>query len=537
MSDTDSSEANREENNSDNEIFCNEYFDPLLYINTNFKERNLNEFHNTLVDLKESINKNKMKNQELVRRHFSKFVHCRESVDDIRENDIFGYIKSVFDQIDHNLLTLKNKMAQISSIHGVNVHINDSGKKRREILQFYKKILELEEQLKYDLKYSDFAGFVKHYNSAIKLKNGSKFLDMKLKDAEKIKKQFLEILVAEIEKNVNVDDTVFYFKLYFKIEKTECNKLENTLFILIKKFLAERKKISEMECVLIYIFKNLSIVNSFLIEERILRSLIDWADRCVLNEFSVLDYRNSVEKLRIFCEMIKPAVKPSNLCVFRDAIEKIKEKMSEKVFAKMDEVFRLDIENDQSNLDDFLQSINDFMGLNNIKDNLYLMAENLLKLETVVESFSNIRIGSEESCSRATLEPVEVNFRYCLIYSEKVSKIRKKLKKSNKFLNNSLNFRRIEKIIKKKELSMIKAFLENIKNGSIEYNLMTFLKLHELYALNKRVSGFLDPEILKCNVIRFFLCNILEIKEPKLNEEEQKKTEEIFAQFSCLRDV
>ncbi|ELA47190.1 hypothetical protein VCUG_01290 [Vavraia culicis subsp. floridensis] len=543
MSDSLSSETASSDHMTSNEVFAEESFDPLLFINSALREHTLGGLNDTLANVKESISRNKIKNQELVRRHFSKFVHCRESIEEIRKNDVFSYVKNVFEQIEHNLTALKDKIRQISLSHGISAHLSDESTRRREILHYYDKLINLEDRLKYDLKYLDYEGFVKHYNSAAKLKNDSKFLSTKLRQANIVKNRFLDILVAEIEKNGSTEDTLFYFKLYFKIERDEHSKMENTLLALVKKHLNDRKTLCEIENVLIYVLKTLSITNTFLIEQEIFKSVTVWINARVAQEFSVVKYRAMINKLHIFYGLVSNIVNRSNLSAFRESVEGAKDAMTARIFSEMESVFKEDIEGDANRLEHFLVSLDEFLKLNDIKENLYVILENMLRTRQPAadRAKSNERMESYTNLARqhekGHLVRAEVDYRYFLHYSSKIAKIRAKFGRINKLLNNTVSFKRVDKIVRRCEADTIKEFVKNIKNKSTEHNLMTIMKLKEMYFLNKETLALLDPNILKCKVTLFFLCNALQVDEPRLNESERNRVNEIYAQFSCLKEV
>ncbi|ELQ73809.1 Sec5 subunit of exocyst complex [Trachipleistophora hominis] len=567
MSDSVSSETESSDHKTHNDVFLQEAFDPLVFINSTMNEKTLGSLNDTLVSIKESINRNKIKNQELVRRHFSKFVHCRESIEEIRRNDAFSYVKNVFEQIEHNLTTLRNRIREISSSYGISAHSSDENVKRAQIAQHYNKLINLEQRLRYDLKYLDYEGFVKHYNSALKLKNDSKFLMEKLKAADAVKNRFLDILMAQIEKNGCADDTLFYFKLYFKIERDEHNKMENTLLTLVKKYLNDKKGLVEIESVLIYILKNLSIVKTFLIEQHILDSTVAWINTCVEREFSVVAYRMAISRLRIFYGLISNIVNKGNLGAFRESVDEIKNAMTVRIFSEMGMLFRQDVDNGGNTLDGLLVSLDEFVKLNDIKENLYVVLENMLrakqrsvsndksnamdndrssamdndKSSAAVHGTSNIRVDypykSKQACDNDRSTKAEIDYRYFLQYSSKIINARTKLCQINRLLNNTMNFKRVDKIIKKCETETIREFVKNIPNKSTEHVLMTLMKLKEMYFLSKETLEFLDPEILKCKILVFFLCDILEVDEPELSMQERNKMNEIYAQFSSLRHV
>lgn len=543
MSDLSSLDKDTANVEAGDDLFSREYFDPMLYINTNFRAMTISELNDVLINAKEQINAIKTKNQELVRKHFSKFVHCRESIEEIRENDVFSYLKSVFDQIEHNLASLKSKIETISTTHNIDLYTNNNNQKRRDIMAQYKNIFELEEKLKYDLKYSDYEGFVKHYMSALKLKSTSKYLNKKIEDAKTVKKQFLSILLAEIEKNVSTDDTLFYFSMYFKIEKSETSKMENTLLILIKKHLDEKYTLREMDDVLSYIFKNICITNTYFIREQIFIHLINWIKHRVGEETKILLFKKTIEKLHIFHDLLMNVLDKNSFSMVGNLLNGLYETIIQKTFIEVKNIFAYDIKHKTKRLEINIPIICDFINLNDIKENIYVIVSQLLEdIQCVKSMKSNISIATRydfsELCSRHPNNAVgETNFQHCVYFLSIISKIRIKLQKIDVLIDNSLNFKRIDKIIKTCETKMLKNFIQNIENKSIECNLMVLSKLNELYPLNKDVLDSLNPEILKCKVSLFFLSNILETNEPKLDNHERKKVDDIYDQFCHLKTI
>lgn len=209
-------------------------FDVINVINKTYQDSTEYDLNDSLIFLSNVISKTKVKNKELVKRNFSKFVECRVVLEEILEDmKKKGLDKSMSSEVKENIKIIESKFRSITG--EIKSQFDDERERRGMIEKKYKTLFNLQSLLKGCPK----ERFVKIYQegrSQYEELKGSKFIRGLWEDIKEVRVHFLESVYKEIQsQESSFVEVLYYFDLYFKVsEKKTDRKIMNTLLLNFK---------------------------------------------------------------------------------------------------------------------------------------------------------------------------------------------------------------------------------------------------------------------------------------------------------------
>lgn len=540
----------------------------LEYLKANYTESSLDEFQDLQLKLNQSIAKINLKNQKLVRENFSKFVKCRETVSQIQESNNEEYFENILNQIDYHVMKISDK---ITEFYSVNPRIyNNNDRISSKITQFYDPIINLHQKLENCMKYKDFKGFIKHYKKAQKLMNDSAYLQEKMKNCDSLVIHFQNILLTECEKSLN-DESVYFFELLKSFNENKSQKIENTLLILLKNFLNERENLRNVNNCLSYAIESFQLVKNEFIEQQMLITILNWCKKIALcdifyhndesdmNQYSsltqstsqtsldlvisdsieekIIDFykikliKQMFKKFIVFSKILSQIITKSNYSFFQSKFNIIKNEITVSILSQISQCIE-----DENTFYRLIRSLSSWIPIQKIKDEIYQIIDEYTKIDDLnTLNQSNINYKSINGNLNSKQHNSTDKFDFLLSYTERIGNLNHKLIKCNKILNNNLNFKRIRKIQLENQNLILTQFLKSLKCETPEEILMIILGLKNTFTFDKEQIKKVELDILKDKIVRYFLCKIFDLEEPKLSKNEEQKVKSIDKQFNSLR--
>lgn len=468
-------------------------FDVLNVINKTYADSSEYDLNDTLIYLSKSISQTKLKNKDLVKSNFSKFVECRivleEILEDIRNK---GLDKDFSSDIFLNIKYVKSKFKKVN-------REDDANRERKiMIMNKYKTLFNIKSLLLSNIKNLErFVDIYKQSKIQYEEVKNSKFIQNiwdSIKDTRNI---FLEKLYNQIiNENKNYMEILYVFDLYFQIDENKTDrKIMNTLLVNFKekcldipfqnkgiflkeinyfflKTIVHLDKELQKEAV-IYIFKKIRIIFS--------KSKYEFIKIWLIKYKTLLPGDIDLEVRSVYTVNLK--------CIKKEIINNLLDKDNlYEMYKKLEEL----LENDE----------------------IYLLNQKLLQV--IEDESKNINLDNSEQIKK---------------YFEELDKFDEYLKDDRDDFNDLK--RRILNTELKKQIKKLSTFL--IKNHNRQKKLMEILrvvdKLPNFYEIIlKGVLPILEND--KC--ILYYVTHLLKIESPSLNIQQENEVDSMKKQFGFL---
>ncbi|UYI26497.1 putative exocyst complex component [Encephalitozoon cuniculi] len=230
-------------------------FNAVDVINKTYANSTEYDLNDALIFLTKAINKTKVRNKQLVKQHFGKFVQCRAVLEeiwtDIKQK---GYDKEFTSDLESNIKVIEEKFKDITS--GIfDDGNNEVNRSRRE---YYTKRYALLFNIKLNLRRNlhNLERFVDIYRDAARMYEELRHSVYAQKIWSSIhdeRCEFLETIYRSIQRpGCSFHEALYYFDLYFKVcEHKSEHKIMNTLLVNFKENSARSLELScldEKEC-------------------------------------------------------------------------------------------------------------------------------------------------------------------------------------------------------------------------------------------------------------------------------------------------
>ena len=521
-----------------------EVFDPYEYINKTYSESSLYELTEALTFMSNINAKTKHENKKLISSHFTKFIECRTTLENIYEDVKNKNLKqNLTDRLKKVITMLLNKY------NAIFINVKDDleqemfNNKRIYYENEFAEILTLKANLSKNV--NNFENFVNLYKRAKKLYEPykkSKFLSMKINEIQPEINTFLENIYSYIcNEHLNFDESCYYFDLYFEIANNKTDrKIMNTLLVTFK------------ECT--YAFNDVNNYEEYItyLEESLLK-FINYVDDDIKKE-GINHYFKCLTIVITDVKLAKIAFKQVEKIINNfDITPQIKQYFIQRsTEAKSDIFFNLlknnenfKIVDNNTKYDYFITNNTSISAqLNKYFDQsviIYTEYQTILKENEVLHIqdilLDHIKISIEQQ-----------NINKYEFFKLHVTSIRKCLG-SRKSIKN----KQLDKFLKEKQEKAIlelsndleklidTTIIKNPKADNIVDNIIhVFIQILQL--LNKTSVPILCEVlfetrgiIIKNKILWFFLYKFIKMKDPELDDNDKIITKNIFKQFSFFR--
>ncbi|WEL39609.1 hypothetical protein PFJ87_10g00560 [Encephalitozoon hellem] len=230
-------------------------FNATDVINKTYANSTEYDLNDALIFLTKVINKTKVKNKQLVKQHFGKFVQCRAVLEeiwiDIKQK---GYDKEFTSDLESNIKVIEEKFRAITSGISDDNRGEVSEGRREYYIKKYGLLFNVKSSLRINIH--NLERFVDIYRGAMKmyeeLKN-SAYVQKIWNSIHDERCEFLEILYKNIQRpRCSFHEALYYFDLYFQVcEHKSEHKIMNTLLVNFKENSVKSLELSyldEQEC-------------------------------------------------------------------------------------------------------------------------------------------------------------------------------------------------------------------------------------------------------------------------------------------------
>ncbi|KAL6121801.1 hypothetical protein NUSPORA_01232 [Nucleospora cyclopteri] len=515
-------------------------FDAFDYINTNFKGSTLYEMNDALSSLSKSLSRISYQNKELISSHFSKFVECRMTLENIYDDiQKKGLDRNLTGEIERIISKLVGKYESISLNVNEDIKLDFVNNKRKYYEREFEEIFSLKINLGKNT--NNFENFVNIYKRAMKIYEPykkSEFLTTKIKEVQPEKNQFLGNIYSYIcSEQLNFDESCYYFDLYFEVADNKSDrKIMNTLLVTFKESTYVFDEVDNPEEYITYLESSLLKLIKY-VDDDIKKSGIDHYFKCFKHVLVDLLSAKIVFK------------RSKRLYSVLDVSPQIKTHFIQKMTEAKAEVF-FNLLNKTEKQDEFEDAIEDttakfFAPAQNSTPAVFNVE--LEKTAEIYESFVEILAENEIGCiQEILLEYIKVSlekkkFSCYEIFKIQITSVRRCLgfRKSpkNKQLDAFLREKRKGAIqnLSEELNEMIEKRSPLAKTGIIEILTKILKMLRETSTENLKEILFESKKlIMKSPVLYFFLYKFIKMKQPEIGKEEMEMVNSLSRQFEYL---
>lgn len=471
----------------------NSDFDVINLINKTYAESSEYDLNDSLIFLNKTIIQTELKNKELVKSNFSKFVECRivleEILEDIKKNNIDQEnSKNVFD----NFKLIKSNLKFDKNC------INFKREKKIFIINKYKTLFNLKKKLLNNFKNQE--KFIEIYNEGRKqyeeLQN-SKYIQKIWASIKDVKIKFLDNLYEGIinEKN-NYLEILYLFDLYFKIDNDKSNrKIMNTLIVNFKKHCLDA---------------------SYIDETLFLKEICYFFVKTLIR----LDKELQKEIIIYFFKKIKTIFNNLNLKFLEIWFEKLQCLLPDNIDLEIKSIYEVNVKSLKKeciikNLE-ICNLYNSYIKLSKLfkKDEIYILNQKIIDF---------IKIQSEKINFKSSFELEN--------YFDELNKIENALK------NDADSFYDLKKYILSNELKKLiikcKDDISKSKNN-FEKMIIIIKIIDEFPNYFKIILKGILSQIQNNKCILYYLANIIDIETPELNNQQMNEVEALKQHFGFL---
>lgn len=213
-------------------------FDAVDVINKTYADASEYDLNDALIFLTKAISSTKIKNKQLVKQHFGKFVQCRVVLEEIWANiKQKGYDKEFTSELEQNIKIVEKKFREATSAI-LEDSKDEANRERREYyMRRYVELFNIKPELKKNLNNLErFADLYRKAKDLYEGLKGSTYVQRIWSSIHDERCEFLETVYKNIQRPGNsFDEALYYFNLYFRVceHKTEY-KIMNTLLVNFK---------------------------------------------------------------------------------------------------------------------------------------------------------------------------------------------------------------------------------------------------------------------------------------------------------------
>ncbi|AFN83844.1 hypothetical protein EROM_100270 [Encephalitozoon romaleae SJ-2008] len=498
-------------------------FNAVDVINKTYANSTEYDLNDALIFLAKVINKTKIKNKQLVKQHFGKFVQCRTVLEeiwiDIKQK---GYDKEFTSDLENNIKVIEEKFRKMTSgISGDNRGEVSEG--RRE---YYRKRYALLFNIKSDLKRNlhNLERFVDIYKEAMKMYEelkSSVYVQKVWNSIHDERCEFLEIIYKNIQRpRCSFHEALYYFDLYFKVcEHKSEHKIMNTLLVNFKENSVKNLELSyldEGECLNEITRHYLKIMGR--VNGKIQIQGTDHYFQCIeriLYAKELLFAKIWIKKLRENVKMVQ--FSSDARIVYLSHLKNVKTKVIDDEFEKIPAV----------TIDTFGDA------MKHLEDIFYFFADIISKeekgyLKNKVLEYVGRCYDSIELKKFSDLEAVIKNIhgiRHLLGVPESED-VKDLYKMINNYMDNHAT----------KVIGIVKEMIER-KVPDVQILMEIVRIIEEMPMEHLRIIKRMRPLIEGHPVIMYYLSNILSTGPPRISNDLRKKIDEIQDQFGFLLDT
>lgn len=470
-------------------------FDVVSVINKTYQDSTEYDLNDSLIFLSNVISKTKVKNKELVKRNFSKFVECRVVLEEILEDmKKKGGDQKISSEVKENIKNIEKKFPREIL---ANSHYDDERDRRMMIEKKYKTLFNIKSLLKENLRHRE--RFVRIYQEGRKEYNelkGSLFVQRLWEGIKEIRILFLEDIYRDIQSQESSFVEVLYsFDLYFKVcEKKTERKIMNTLLLNFK------EKVLDIP----YVEKGYFLKDT---------------NYLYLRTMSHLDKELQKELTKTLFDRVRGVFSTSSLPFIKIWTKKYKRLISKvEVSLEVSSAYFTILKSLKKDL--VHQRIDEGMSMDTLLENFLFFNEILEKDEKYILTTRVLEVIQEK------------------VKVEDEDRMVNKLSRFEEFIKDD-TLEEIKTNIKNKKLRKeIVKLCEFIKKSPTKASvLMEVVKIIErIPEDHKKIILGAGPLVEKDRVLLFYLHNLLEKEEPNLNNREKEEAGRLEKQFAFLKE-
>lgn len=216
----------------------NKDFDAIDVINKTYADSTEYDLNDTLIFLTKAINKTRIKNKQLVKQHFGRFVQCRVVLEEIWMNiKQKGYDREFTSELEENIRVIEKKFMDSTSTVLEDSRSEGSRDRKEYYVKKYAGLFNIRASLRKNLNNLErFADTYKAGKRMYEEIKGSLYAQKVWGSIHDERCEFLETVYRKIQRPGNsFYEALYYFDLYFRVceHKTEY-KIMNTLLVNFK---------------------------------------------------------------------------------------------------------------------------------------------------------------------------------------------------------------------------------------------------------------------------------------------------------------
>lgn len=498
-------------------------FNAVDVINKTYANSTEYDLNDALIFLTKVINKTKVKNRQLVKQHFGKFVQCRTVLEeiwiDIKQK---GYDKEFTSDLENNIKVIEEKFRSMTS--GISDDTKgEAGEGKRE---HYRKKYALLFNIKPDLKRNlhNLERFVDIYREAMKMYEelkGSVYIQKIWSSIHDERCEFLEIIYKNIQRpRCSFHEALYYFDLYFKVcEHKSEHKIMNTLLVNFKENSVKSLELSyldEEECLNEITRHYLKIMGR--VNGKIQIQGTDHYFQCIeriLYSKGLLFAKIWIKKLQENVKMVQ--FSSDARIVYLSYLKNVKTKVIDDGFGEIPTVTIDTFENAMKHLEDIFYF---FADITSKEEKGYLKNK---VLEYVGKCYDSVEL-KKFSDLEAVIKDIH-GIRHLLGAPDSED-----VKDLYKMINNYMDSHATRVI------GVVKEMIER-KVPDVQILMEIVRIIEEMPMEHLRIIKRMRPLIEGHPVIMYYLSNILSAKPSGISNDLRKKIDEIQGQFGFLLDT
>lgn len=505
-------------------------FSPFEFLNTYCKDLNLFQLNSLLADLNKTIHSSDIEQKDLVKKNFSKFLACKNTIDKIRKEDNLKKID--IKEFEKESKNIKKIFMQIIENAKINLEEESKQREREALMLKYAYIFKGPTELKILYESKDYEGFVLFYKKARKeykkLKE-SKYIKSIWKKIKKLRNILCNELALKIESKESQDKILYYFSVYFKLKrKGNKNKIENTLLTNLKVFLKsslEYLPIKDVEKLFSKVQKNLKAVNTFFMHNIMLNEFFNALNDLLklYDSEELVVYHIFLSKLQEFYLTIKENFNNMVILNFLKRLEKL-EVLTCKIYLKNSEIL---LKKDLKTNGNLFEK--------KIKKGFAVFEPKIIKEEVqhiLIRSINYANIKKKQK-NKKFIEKKTIE------YLENINKLQFKINSISTVLNvfnENLDYSFLNNLQAKISKQEILAFSDLlIPEGRDEEILMLAVKLKNKIPLSfSKLLSVKEEIFFKNDLLKFFLQKYIKNYKPVNVNQTNEKFKKLYKSFGFL---
>ncbi|ADM12361.1 uncharacterized protein Eint_100340 [Encephalitozoon intestinalis ATCC 50506] len=495
-------------------------FNAVDVINKTYANATEYDLNDALIFLTKVINRTKVRNKQLVKQHFGKFVQCRTVLEeiwvDIKQK---GYDKEFTTDLENNIKVVEEKFRKMTSGISDDVEGKIEGGRREYYMKKYSLLFNVKFYLRRNLH--NLERFVDIYKGAmemyLELKN-SVYIQKVWNSIHDERCEFLEIIYRNIQRpGCTFHEALYYFDLYFKVcEHKSEHKIMNTLLVNFKENSTKSLELSyldEEECLKEITRHYLKIMGR--VDGKIQILATDHYFECI----EKILYNKELLFIKVWIRKLKENTKVVELSsdakmVYFSHLKRVKTKVIDDGFRKIPSVTVETFKDAMAHMEDVF---NLFIDVVSKEEKRHLKNKVLEYIDKCYESVELKKFSDLESVIKDIYETKH------LLGPPDSEDVKDLYKMINKYMEGHAT----------KIIGIVKGMIEQ-KASDVQILMEIVRIIEEMPMEHLRILRRIKPLVEGHSIVMYYLSNILAFEPPRLSNDLRKKVDEIGDQFGFL---